>query len=136
MLFKTIFASFKKSFQLKKIYGRIEEIPTVELIGKIIEIGINDPAVFEVMNKYRPDAGDFLNIYEILTLHGAGQHTKGHYVAVSALVYPQTLDFVLQHYQDGAFHIEGMNSYNASLAICNRLIKYFEKGETGIISDL
>ena len=112
--------------------------PTTEqIIGSIYnstdkpdarEVALNDlldyceatPRVMEVMRTFRLSRTNAAELFRTLQYVGAGQWAGGHYVAASAIAYPETLRFLLS----GAFESRG-EKLNAAYAV----IKYFECGK-------
>ena len=64
------------------------------------------------------------NKYRELCIHGAGQAVKNHWVAASALVYPQTLDYIFDKSNNKLTRDSGM-------VVAYALIEYFEQGKVG-----
>ncbi len=62
--------------------------------------------------------------YRELVVHGAGQIAGNHWVAASALVYAQTLDYIFDKSNNKMTRDSGG-------AVAYALIEYFEQGKTG-----
>ena len=143
-MFKKIFQSFKKSRQLKEVSTKLSKpLDTSDIFKSIrgrkdalielIDIAESDENVKAAMNEYHADRQTLNKLYDKLALVGAGQYAGGHYVAASSLVYPSTLKYLLEHFNNGIFSIKNWDDNNSSIHIAYRLIEYFEKGETGEI---
>jgi hypothetical protein len=144
-IFKILINSSKKSSKLKSVSKKLSQPVDIsdmdrllthysekdKNIEKLIDIAESDEYVRVVMNDYGANRQTLKEIYGKLTLIGAGQYIKGHYVAASSLVYPLTLKFLLEHFDGKEFTIYDWDSNNSLMFIANRLIEYFEKGEVG-----
>jgi hypothetical protein len=144
-MIKTLFQSLKKSRRLRKISKNLAApLKTQDMfkmatqgskkdyyLDELIDITESDQFVKMVMTEYNADRQTLKELYNKLILIGAGQFTKGHYVAASSLVYPLTLKFLLKHYDGQDFSINEWDDKNSAMYIANRLIEYFEKGEVG-----
>jgi hypothetical protein len=128
------FYSIKKSARLRKISKILGgKITTEELLAfnrhskkeeafeQLYDLCQSDPPVSEVMKKYKADRNVLSDIYHKLLASGAGQWVSGHYVAVSALAYAFTLDYLLDKFTKKEFTSD----------TAFRIIEYFEKGEVG-----
>ena len=141
------FQSLKKGRRLKKVSRqltkRIDITDVYKLtsseekesaLNELVDICYSDEYVKMVMDDYNKDGQTIKELYSKLTLIGAGQYAGGHYVAASSLVFPLTLKFLLEHYNNDTFSINDWDNYNSSLFIAHRLIEYFEKGEVGEVT--
>jgi len=79
---------------------------------------VADPALQPVMVEFGADRSTLDELYHTLCAAGAGQWAGGHFVAASAVAYPQTLRFLLGNYREGLSH--------SQQAIA--LIMHFERG--------
>jgi hypothetical protein len=102
-----------------------------KLITELIKLAKIDDNVAAVIEKMGATDRDLQDIYHMLQSNGAGQYASGHYVAASSLVYWQPLYFLLYHFDKGQFKIKDYDNRNSQLFIANRLIEYFQNGETG-----
>jgi hypothetical protein len=75
-------------------------------------------AVRQVMEEFGAAQEDLKTLYYQLLALGAGQWAGGHWVAASALAYPETLRYLLRRYADG--QIDEGTAFG--------LIMYFERG--------
>lgn len=143
-MFKTIIHSFKKSKRLKKIskvLGHAATLDHSELIkylgtdtsyqdeqalDDLFDLCESDPYVSVVMQNHDADKDKLRKGYRELIRAGAGQWAKGHYVPVSSLVYPLTLDYLLRNLD---------KDKDDFLYVAHRLLTYFQKGEIGKIDD-
>jgi|AVFP01.1.fsa_nt_gi hypothetical protein len=147
-MLKGLFQSLKKSSRLKKVSKKLSKpLDTRDIfkiatqgnkkdkdLDELIDIAESDEYVKMVMNEYRADRQTLKDLYSKLTLVGAGQYAKGHYVAASCLVYPLTIKYLLEHFDGENFSINGWDDKNSTMHIAYRLIEYFEKGETGEVN--
>lgn len=140
-----LLSSYKKSKKLRQISNELSK-PTDysslsslvassknQSIDKLIELCLSDELNVEILKRYNADNDSLKEIYDKLTLNGAGQYVKGHLVSASSIVYPTTLTFLLHHFKNGEFQVNDWNDYNSSLYITDRLLKYFK---TNKLSDL
>jgi hypothetical protein len=72
----------------------------------------------EILKEFNASRATLEKLYTQLTMAGAGQWRGGHYVAASAIAYPQTLRFLLKHQSKGDLPVE----------TAWKLLMYFEKG--------
>lgn len=73
----------------------------------------------EVMEEFNISSGELKELYDTLLVVGAGQWAGGHFVAASAIAYPETLRFLLAHRDD---------SEAGWVEVVARVIHYFETG--------
>jgi len=143
-MIKTLIYSFKKSKRLKKIskiLGHVATLDHSELINYMVtdtererekalddlfNLCETDPYISAVMIKHNADRETLNDGYRKLIMAGAGQWAKGHYVPASSLVYPLTLDYLLQNLD---------KDKDDFLYVAHRLLTYFQKGEIGKITD-
>lgn len=133
-----ILSSFKKSKKLRQIsielskptdYSSLSSLTKSSKNGpidKLIELSLSDELNVELLKKHCADKNTLKEIYDKLTLNGAGQNVKGHLVSASSIVYPETLTFLLHHFKNGEFQVNDWDDYNSSLFITDRLLKYFK----------
>ena len=148
-MFKEIFRSFKKSKNIKRItkeylkysnslqsisdfangirdtdyYDKKEKI-----INKIIDLALTEPNNKPVVKKFNLDKKKIKKIFEDLEYIGlAGQFAGGHYISISSILYPQTLEFIAYKERN-----KEMEKYD----MINRLSDYFKNGETGNIVEI
>lgn len=133
-----LLSSFKKSKKLRQIsnelskptdYSNLSSLVASSKnapIDKLIELCLSDELNVETLKKYSADSDSLKEIYDKLTINGAGQYIKGHLVSASSLVFPTTLTFLLHHFKNGKFQVNDWDDYNSSLFIADRLLKYFK----------
>lgn len=139
-----IFQSLRKSRRLWKVSKRLNKSfdPAELLRGKassekegafeeLLDICACDDLVRFVMTRYEADNNTLRDLFDKLCRNGAGVLVGGHYVAASSLAFPLPLKFLLEHYREGAFVIRDYDDHDSSLFVANRLVQYFELGETG-----
>ena len=141
----TLIKSFKKSIRLKKISKNLSKVfdsndilnfqerdkVLNENFNMLFEICQSDKNVNLLLEKNKIDSATLKEIYNLLKRYGSGQYAGGHYVAASSLVFPSTLQFLLEHYKGNKFEIKEYDEKNSALFIVTILLKYFEKGEVG-----
>lgn len=127
----TLIYTIKKSSKISKLQHSIAVFPRVDnvsnmlddfdskdkLLNSYFDVCLEDPGVLKIMNDYQTSKGDLRQIYDKLLELGAGQWAGGHYVALSAIAYVQTLEYVIKK--------KKMDEFNTEVA--NNLIIYFEK---------
>jgi hypothetical protein len=130
--------SFKKSKKLRQIsidlskptdYTNLSSLMASsknDPIEKLIELCLSDELNVELLEKYGVDNNTLKEIYDKLTLNGAGQYVKGHLVSASSIIYPTTLTFLLHHFKNGEFQVNDWDDYNSTLFITDRLLRYFK----------
>jgi len=80
-----------------------------------------NPDVHKVMAEFNVTRESLIEIYNELVKAGAGQWAGGHYVPVSALAYPNTLRYLLEHPENGK---------DSMLHKAASLVMYFEAGSS------
>ena len=129
-----IFRSIKKSSKLIKIYKILSDISMdfdmdtmfkksrekEKAIDDLIEIAFEDPNNKPIIKKYKITKKILKKKYQDLIVNGAGVVARNHWVAASALVYPQTLSFVF----DKKYKLRGQ-------AMSFALIDYFDQNRVG-----
>ena len=129
-----IFRSIKKSSKLIKIYKILSDVSMdfdmksmfkkskdkEKAIEDLIEIAFDDPNNKPIIKKYKITKKTMKKKYQDLVVNGAGVVARNHWVAASALVYPQTLSFVF----DKKHKIKGQQ-----MALI--LVDYFDQNRVG-----
>lgn len=129
-----IFRSFKKSSKLIKIYKILSDVSIdfdmnsmfkkssdkEKAIDDLIEIAFEDPNNKPIIKKYKITKKIMKKKYQDLIINGAGIVARNHWVAASALVYPQTLSFVF----DKKHKIKGEK-------MAYILVDYFDQNRVG-----
>lgn len=75
--------------------------------------------VQEILKEFKVSRSTLEKLYSQLTMAGAGQWRGGHFVAASAIAYPQTLRYLLGHRTKGDLPVE----------VAWKLLMYFERGD-------
>ena len=121
-----IFRSIKKSKKLVQYSQILSEFGSDEdeALQGIIDIAFEDPNCAPVIEKYKITRKKMEDKYRELCIHGAGQVVKNHWVAASALVYPQTLDYIFRNSKKKMTRDSGG-------VVAYALIEYFEQGKMG-----
>lgn len=144
-MFGEIFRSIKKSSNVRKLTkeylksrqdlstGSAFDILTADttgrdnVINKIIDMAYNEPSNQLPIKKFKITREKLAEIISYLEVLGCGQYAKGHYVAISSILYPQTLEYI--------FYKKRKNmDENQKMAI--DLINYFAENNTGNIVDI
>ena len=129
-----IFRSIKKSSKLIKIYKILSDVSMdfdmdtmfkksrekEKAIDDLIEIVFEDLNNKPIIKKYKITKKIMKKKYQDLIVNGAGVVARNHWVAASALVYPQTLSFVF----DKKYKLRGQ-------AMSFALIDYFDQNRVG-----
>lgn len=129
-----IFRSIKKSSKLIKIYKILSDVSMdfdmksmfkksrdkEKAIDDLIEIAFEDPNNKPIIKKYKITKKIMKKKYQDLVINGAGIVARNHWVAASALVYPQTLSFVF----DKKHKIKGEK-------MAYILVDYFDQNRVG-----
>jgi hypothetical protein len=102
--------------------GRTAETELYDLIE-------DDPTLSAIMHDHHATRDDLQKIYWALMSAGAGQWTRGHWVAASALCYGFTLEFVLKRL--GEVETTTKTPREIWLSSAFQLVEYFEKGRVG-----
>ena len=92
-----------------------------EALSELFDLCEADPDLRQVLANYSADRKELKAIYYSLIANGAGQWTRGHYVAASAFELTMTLEFMLR-----AFREERDLRH-----IVFELVDYFERGKVG-----
>ena len=103
---------------------RLSDEEIIEKIRRKIELAFEDKNNQPIIKKYKITKKLMKKKYHDLSVNGAGQVVKNHWVAASALVYPQTLSFVF----DKKHKIKGQK-------MAFFLIDYFEQNRVGPVLD-
>ena len=144
-MFGEILRSIKKSWNVKKLTkeylksrqnlssGTAFDILTADTaprdnaINKIVDMAYNEPNNQPTIKKFKITRSKLAEIVPRLELFGCGQYAKGHYVAISSILYPQTLEYIFYKKR------KNMNE-NQRMAI--DLINYFDQNNTGNIVEI
>ena len=95
-----------------------------EALQGIIDLAFDDANNAPTIKKHKITRKKMEEKYRELVVHGAGQVAGKHWVAASALVYAQTLDYIFDKSNNKMTRDSGG-------AVAYTLIEYFEQGKTG-----
>lgn len=105
---------FNPNKDIKEILGGDDRQSSVE--NALLDYCEQQPTIQALLKEFKISREDLLELYHHLIMAGAGQWTCGHWVAASALSYPDSLRYLLtrrkENMQETAFN----------------LIMYFERG--------
>ena len=110
-MFKRIFHSLKKSLKLKKLtkeyvnasidfqndtaFEALTKKPNKDaIIEKIIDMAFEEEWNEKPFNKFKVTRKKLKDAFLMLEMMGCGQFTRQHYVSISALMYPQTVEYI------------------------------------------
>ena len=121
-----IFRSIKKSKKLVQYSQMLSEFGNDEdeALQGIIDLAFEDANNAPIIKKHKITRKKMEKKYQELLIHGAGQVVKNHWVAASALVYPQTLDYIFDKSNNKLTRDSGG-------VVAYALIEYFEQNKTG-----
>ena len=144
-MLKEIFRSFKKSSKIKRLtkeylkYSLTAQTTAFEALStsrveakskvfdKVLELAFTEPNNQPVIKKFNLDKRKLEDIVEDLELHGGAQYEGGHYISISSILYPQTLEFIV--------YKERKTQLDKNRMIL-RIMDYFKNGETGNIVEI
>ena len=129
-----IFKSIKKSSKLVKISRILSDVSMEfdmdtmfkksrekeKAIEDLVELAFNDKNNEPIIKKYKITKKNLKKKYKDLVVNGAGVVTRNHWVAASAIVYPQTLSFIFDKKHK-------LNEQTMAFA----LIDYFDQNRVG-----
>jgi len=95
--------------------------------NKLMKYCLEDSEVKPVLERHDANEETLRTLFAQLQTIGAGQHASGHYVAASTLAYPETLDYVLQHFE---------SAKDTKLRMAHNLIEYFRSERKGSLPPL
>ena len=128
-----VFISIKKSINIKRVtnnylkyshqisFSSEMKEKKRQAIQVIINFVINEPLNQPIIKKHNLNYKKIKEMLNVLERIGCGQVVKGHYVSISVLMFPQTLDFVFSKKMNGRENLE---------QVAFELIEWFEKGHT------
>ena len=123
-----IFKSMKKSKKLVQYSKTLSELDLgngeEEALQGIIDLAFEDANNAPIIKKHKITREKMEKKYQELVIHGAGQIAGDHWVAASALVYAQTLDYIFDKSNNEMTRDSGG-------VVAYALIEYFEQGKTG-----
>ena len=144
-MFSELIRSFKKSNKLRKLtkeylkYSITEHTNAFEalstertknrenVLNEIVNVAFTEPNNQPVINKFELNKTKLKEIVINLESLGGAQYAKGHYVAISSIFYPQTLEFVV--YKKRKTDLE-------NIRMMLRILDYFKNNETGNIVEI
>jgi hypothetical protein len=144
-MFKEIIRSVKKSFKVKRLtkeylkHSITEQTSAFEalmsdrsdkrdlVLDEIVDTSFNEPNNQRVIKKFKLNKEKLKEIVRKLEFFGGAQYVAGHYISVSSILYPQTLEFIV--YKDRKAEVEKMR-------MVLRIMDYFKNRETGNIVEI
>ena len=105
-------------------HGKIQnekDIYTEELLSLLSK----DEPTLAILKHHNKNFNDLRKIIRNLEKNGAGQIVKGHYVAVSAIAFGDTLNFLCKHWNNDGFDIENEDRENSDQIVAYQMIKSF-----------
>jgi hypothetical protein len=115
----------RPTFDIKNLLNGAKESAEDELFN-LIE---GDPTLHAIMQKHGATRADLRRVYSTLLACGAGQWSRGHWVAASALCYGFTLEFVLKRLREGEATSKTPKAIWEPVAF--ELVEYFRTGKVG-----
>ena len=106
--------------QMLSEFGNDED----EALQGIIDLAFEDANNAPIIKKHKITRKKMEEKYRELVVHGAGQVAGKHWVAASALVYAQTLDYIFDKSNNELTRDSGG-------VVAYALIEYFEQNKTG-----
>lgn len=118
--------SVRKSKMIQRLSKSIAEFDDRydESLKELFHMCESDPYLNAVLGNHGAGREDLEALYRRLVDVGGGQWRGGHYIPVSAFAYAQSLDYMLRSRNAPEFE-----------DVAYRLILYFERNESGTISD-
>lgn len=144
-MFEEIFRSFRKSSKIKRLtkeylkYSLTAQTTAFEALStsrveakskvfdKVLELAFTEPNNQPAIKKFNLDKRKLEDIVEDLELNGGAQYEGGHYISISSILYPQTLEFIV--------YKERKTQLDKNRMIL-RIMDYFKNGETGNIVEI
>lgn len=138
----TIIRSIKKSYSIKKLTKEyikysfdfnttaFEELTSdrsdkqAKVLNEIVEIAFKEPLNQPTITKFKITKDKLKDCVKKLELLGCSQFAKGHYVAISSIMFASTLEFIF--YKERNSRVE-----QQKMAI--ELINYFDQNKLGNI---
>lgn len=144
-MLKEIFRSFRKSSKIKRLTKEylkhsltaqttaFEALSTArvearsKVFDEVLEMAFTESNNQPVIKKFNLDKRKLEDFVEDIELNGGGQYEGGHYISISAILYPQTLEFIA--YKERKTQIDKNR-------MILRIMDYFKNGETGNIVEI
>jgi len=117
------------SFKVLKLVTDIKKKSQAK--GQLFDFVLEEQDTLAIVHFHGADKKTLEAIYNKLIIAGAGQWTNGHYVATSAIAYPETLNLLLESYDDGEFSFQGMDDYNSTIQLAHDMCIYFDDYKEG-----
>jgi hypothetical protein len=92
---------------------------STDALTALLDYCESQPVIEGVMNEFQVSRDDLRELYYDLLRSGAGQWVRGHYVAASALAYPEPLRYML---------VRKRNDKSFTIETASNVIMYFEQG--------
>ncbi len=146
-MFKTLRFSLKKSKILAKIRKAVqsrkfdaqsilENVMKSAVSGKtmskkelyteeLLTLLSKDKATTNVLLEYNLKFDNLREMISTLEQHGAGQIVKGHYVAVSAVAFIDTLNVLCNYWDNGGFKIEEKSQSESNDLMAYQMLQSF-----------
>ncbi len=137
-MFGRLRRSLRKSGELRRISRVLGREPSYEdfvarleggdddreaALEKLLDLCETDPDLQKVLRPSDWDRENLKAAYWALMANGAGQWVRGHFVAVSTLVFVPTL----------TFFINSMREESSLRDVAFALVDYFEEGQVGLV---
>ena len=144
-MLKEIFRSLIKSTKIKKLtkeylkYSLTAQTTAFEALStsrveakskvfdKVLELAFTEPNNQPAIKKFNLDKRKLEDIVEDLELNGGAQYEGGHYISISSILYPQTLEFIV--------YKERKTQLDKNRMIL-RIMDYFKNREIGNIVEI
>jgi hypothetical protein len=146
-MFKTLRFSLKKSKILIKIRKAVQsrKLDAHSILENVIKSAVNgktmsekevyteelltllskDKATTDLLMKYNLKFDNLRDMISILEQHGAGQIVKGHYVAISAIAFIDTLNVLCNYWHNDGFNIEEKSQSESNNFIAYKMLQSF-----------
>lgn len=118
-LFANLFRSMRKSQLIKSATARLHGGDAQGATDQIYAFISQDHVFIHVLDYFSASRDDIHSIIGSLMMSGAGQTFRGHFVPVSAVLFPDTLAYCLRIKAGQVGAVEGHF----------RIVEYFRKGE-------
>jgi ribosome-binding ATPase YchF (GTP1/OBG family) len=94
-------------------------------IEELLNLLLKDKATIYLLNKYDLNLEDLKHIISVLEQYGASQIRHGHYVAVSAIAFIDTLRILCNYWNKDGFNIEGKSREASNNAMVKQMLNSF-----------
>ena len=106
------------------VQGKIQNDKDI-YIEELLSFLSKDEITLTILKKHTKNFNDVRNMIGNLELNGAGQIIKGHYVAVSAVAFGDTLDFLCEHWNKDGFDTQADNRKNSNQIVAYKILQSF-----------